>query len=104
MVVDSDHSYSSLRECQDSTYFAKINEDLERLLRTLSGGLVEVRMMNGICRLQFIHQSVYDYLLKRGLEGLDSSPETNCCRQGTFQSFEGLYQTHDDGRDTLFEF
>lgn len=85
MVVDLDTSNGSIRKCQDSDYFAESDEDLRRLLRTLSGGLVEVSMLDRICYLQFIHQSVYDYLLRKGLNVLDSTPKTSVVGSAHFR-------------------
>jgi len=72
MVVDADTPYSSLSECQDSADYTETDEEMERRVKSQSGGLAEVKEHQSQRVAQFIHQSVNDYLIRSGLQKLDS--------------------------------
>ncbi|KAH0538071.1 hypothetical protein FGG08_005333 [Glutinoglossum americanum] len=74
MAVDADVPYSSLTECQKSEAYVETKEDMEKRVKSLSGGLAEVKERQSRQVAQFIHRSVKDYLLQRGLQQLESSP------------------------------
>ena len=73
MVVDVTNDFASLKECQNSEGFVETDEQMKRTVTSLSGGLAEtVEYQNGQT-VRFIHQSVNDYLIERGLQELDTS-------------------------------
>lgn len=69
---------NSLRNsCQQSKEFIKSDERMKKLIANLSGGLAEVRhhdQHSGSPKrvVQFIHQSMNDFLLKDGFILLDT--------------------------------
>ena len=101
LVMGQEVTCPSNRECQSSSWFSSSDEDLKRKVLALSRGLVEVREYQGLrtdCNdsitatygdsedsedsedyesenvMQFIHQSVKDFLLEGGLQLLDKGP------------------------------
>ncbi|KAL8356455.1 hypothetical protein RB601_001653 [Gaeumannomyces tritici] len=69
MIVDPDGAYKSLDECRRSNDF--ITEDnLERRINSLGRGLVEIVPAGRSWIIQFIHQSVKDFFLDKGLSAL----------------------------------
>ena len=92
LVMSTASSFNSIRECQSSEYFSKSDEELKRRILSLSQGLVEfVTMKNPqifgalvpeLPVVQFIHQSVKDYLLKDGLHLLDKCSSKNVIGRG----------------------
>jgi ankyrin repeat protein len=85
MAVDADTPYSSLRECQESEAYVETNNKMEKRVKSLSGGLAEVREQNSQRVAQFIHQSVNDYLIQSGLRKLDSSSENSVIGRAHFR-------------------
>jgi hypothetical protein len=73
MIVDTDCSHKSLQQCQDAADY--IRDMTERKLINLSRGLVEAVPSSNTRVLQFIHQSVKDFFVKKGLSALDGSFE-----------------------------
>lgn len=75
MAVDADCPYKSLSELrQNSPNYVETGEEMERRVKSLSGGLVEIKNgYEGRRIAQLIHQSVNDYLIQSGLQRLDSS-------------------------------
>ena len=71
MVVDITNNFTSLEECRVSVDFAETDEQMKRMVNSLSGGLAETVEYPGRRIVQFIHQSVKDYLIERGLQKLD---------------------------------
>ncbi len=76
MVVDDNTPHKSLTECQKSEAYAETTKDMEKRVKSLSGGLAEVKEHQSQRVAQSIHQSVNDYLVQSGLQRLDS-PSTN---------------------------
>jgi len=85
MAVDADTPYSSLRECQESEAYTDTNNKMEKRVKSLSGGLAEVREQNNRRVAQLIHQSVNDYLIQSGLQKLDSSSENSVIGRAEFR-------------------
>jgi hypothetical protein len=85
MAIDADTPYSSLRECQESEAYADTNNEMEKRVKSLSGGLAEVREQEDQMIAQFIHQSVNDYLIQSGLQKLDSSSENSVIGRAQFR-------------------
>ena len=73
LAVTADTPYSSISQCQSSKYYVKTDEDMQLRICDLSKGLAEVLENNGTPIVQFIHQSVTDFLLEKGLQILDKS-------------------------------
>jgi hypothetical protein len=73
MIVDVDTRYKTLSECQNSPKYARTNEQMKKRVKSLAGGLVEVVEYWDQRRAQFIHHSVKDYLIARGMQTLDNS-------------------------------
>ena len=73
MVVDITNKFTSLEECRVSVNFAETDEQMKRTVNSLSGGLAEIVEYLGRQTVRFIHQSVNDYLIERGLQKLDTS-------------------------------
>lgn len=73
LAVTADTPYTSISQCQSSKYYVKTDEDMQLRIRDLSKGLAEVLENNGTPVVQFIHQSVTDFLLEKGLQILDKS-------------------------------
>ena len=73
MVIDATTSYTSLKQCKSSADFSDTDEQMKRTVTSLSGGLAETRGYWATQTVQFIHQSVKDYLVQSGLPNLDSS-------------------------------
>ncbi|PCD23153.1 hypothetical protein AU210_014676 [Fusarium oxysporum f. sp. radicis-cucumerinum] len=66
MAVDPDCTHKSLDECQRSDDFITDN-DMDGRIKTLSCGLTEIVPSTNARVVQFIHQSVKDYFVERGL-------------------------------------
>ncbi|OCK88611.1 ankyrin [Cenococcum geophilum 1.58] len=76
MIAGHDIPYHSLHECQLSPDFAENDKQMEKRIKSLSGGLAEVKTHRNRPVAQFIHQSVNDYLIKEGLGILASSSDS----------------------------
>ena len=77
MVSDDTSMTASQHSCEKSDNFVENDARMERLILSLSGGLVEAKYHEefGISNMtvQFIHQSVNDFFLKDGFAILDSN-------------------------------
>ena len=71
MVIGPDSPCKSLKDLQSSENWVPDNEQMWRQVRTLSCGLAEVTSSSGTQAVQFIHQSVKDFFLAKGLSMLD---------------------------------
>ncbi|KAM0424547.1 hypothetical protein ACHAPT_010263 [Fusarium lateritium] len=67
MIVEHDCPHRSLRDCEAGKDLSNEREVLMRRLKALSCGLIENRPNN---RVQFIHQSVRNYFVEKGLIAL----------------------------------
>ncbi|KAH7308494.1 ankyrin repeat-containing protein [Stachybotrys elegans] len=74
MAVDPNQTYKSLDECQGSEDFIH-DGDLDTRIMVLSCGLAEIvpSYYGDSCVVQFIHQSVKDFLVNGGLLALDGA-------------------------------
>ncbi|KAF9781969.1 hypothetical protein IL306_012090, partial [Fusarium sp. DS 682] len=72
VAVDPDCTHKSLDECQRSSDFI-IADKIDRRIKTLSCGLAEIVPSNNARIVQFIHQSVKDFFVERGLMALDNT-------------------------------
>ncbi|KAJ4200308.1 hypothetical protein NW759_015885 [Fusarium solani] len=75
MIVDADCSHKSLQECKSTKDYISDNGRMKRRVQTLSSGLAEVTSDAKV--VQFIHQSVKDFFLEKGLSALDESVKTD---------------------------
>ena len=85
MVIDATTSYTSLKQCQSSADFSETDEQMKRTVNSLSGGLAETRDYQNSQTVQFIHQSVKDYLVWSGLPNLDNSLSDNVTGRSHFR-------------------
>jgi len=72
MAFDDIHISSSVHSYQDAKPYIEIYGGMQKLVNSLSGGLAEVKYHDKENIVQFIHQSVNDFLLSTGLEFLVS--------------------------------
>ena len=85
MASDCLHTDELQEYCKDARDFVETDERMERLITTLSGGLAEVKHYEGeedwkpnkVTTIQFVHQSVNDFLLSDGLRFLASVSQWN---------------------------
>ncbi|KAF6238464.1 hypothetical protein HO173_003431 [Letharia columbiana] len=73
MVVDVTNELKSLQDYKDSVDFAETDEQMRLRVTSYSGGLAETVKVANKHIVQFIHQSVKDYLIEGGLQKLDTS-------------------------------
>ncbi|KAH8744950.1 nb-arc and ankyrin domain-containing protein [Hyaloscypha finlandica] len=69
-AIDPHLPYTSLRQCEDEGILAENNNEMEKRVKSLSRGLVEIQLHDDIPMVQFIHQSVNDFLFDDGLQTL----------------------------------
>ncbi|KAM5349335.1 hypothetical protein ACJ41O_005840 [Fusarium nematophilum] len=74
MIVDADCQHKSLQGCQSTTNYISDSDRMKRRVQTLSRGLAEV---TSDAVVQFIHQSVKDFFVEKGLPALDESANTD---------------------------
>ncbi|RDL34402.1 uncharacterized protein BP5553_07530 [Venustampulla echinocandica] len=67
---------------QESEGFVEDDTQMKQLITSLSGGLVEARQHYSSDLVQFIHQSVNDYLLKGGFAWIGLQSQQNIVGQG----------------------
>ena len=65
-AIDIHSSHTSLKESRTSGQYVETDEDMERRVVSLSQGLVETETHGSERTVQFIHQSVMDFLLQQG--------------------------------------
>ncbi|KAK3371451.1 hypothetical protein B0T24DRAFT_320290 [Lasiosphaeria ovina] len=70
MVIEADCPHRSLQACQSEEEYVSDNVRMKRQVQTLSRGLAEVTHAQDV---QFIHQSVKDFFVEKGLSALDGS-------------------------------
>ncbi|RYO96337.1 hypothetical protein DL765_011608 [Monosporascus sp. GIB2] len=73
MVVDPDCTYKSLQQCQGAEDYACDCDVMKRRVIALTCGLAETVPSSGRRVVQFIHQSVQDFFLEKGLSALDDN-------------------------------
>ena len=67
MVIEADCLHQSLQDCQSAEDYVHDNTRMKRQVQTLSRGLAEVTHTQVV---QFIHQSVKDFFVEKGLSAL----------------------------------
>ncbi|KAL8364811.1 hypothetical protein RB595_003878 [Gaeumannomyces hyphopodioides] len=76
MITEGDCPHRVLQECQGTENHESDSDRMERMKRrvqTLGRGLAEIVPSSNAQVVQFIHQSVKDYFVEKGLSALDSS-------------------------------
>jgi hypothetical protein len=73
IVIDADTKYTSLRQCQESEGYTDNSEEMEKKVKHLSCGLIEIQLRDKTRIAQFVHQSISDFFLQGGLQILDDS-------------------------------
>jgi len=90
LAMDDSAIHQYQQSARDSKGFVESDSRMKDLVVSLSGGLAEVRAHSKIIygeqtivkRVQFIHQSVNDFLLKDGLAWLDQNSAGNAIGRG----------------------
>lgn len=72
MAFDDTYISSALKSYQDLVRFVEPYDRMQKLVNSLSGGLAEVKYHKDEGIVQFIHQSVNDFMLSKGLRFLVS--------------------------------
>jgi ankyrin repeat protein len=72
MASDDIYIHQSRQFCKDAKDFVDTDSRMEILITSWSGGLLEVKHQETQTTVQFIHQSVNDFLLSDGLKYLTS--------------------------------
>ncbi|KAM6529647.1 hypothetical protein FALCPG4_007776 [Fusarium falciforme] len=75
LVIEVDCLHQSLYECQSAGDYTSDDERMQRRVQTLSRGLAEVTSDGKV--VQFIHQSVKDFFVEKGLSALDENAKTD---------------------------
>ncbi|KAK2669755.1 Ankyrin repeat [Fusarium oxysporum f. sp. vasinfectum] len=75
MIVDADRLHKSLEEGKNTKDYISDSGRMKRRVQTLSRGLVEVTSDGKV--VQFIHQSVKDFFIEKGLSALDETANPN---------------------------
>jgi len=70
MVIEADCPYRTLQACQGARHYVPDSVRMKRQVQTLSCGLAEVGQAQVV---QFIHQSVKDFFVEKGLSALDGN-------------------------------
>jgi len=73
MTVDADCPHKSLRQCKDAEDYVHDSDTMEKRLKTLSHGLAEAVSSSSGRVVQFIHQSVKDFFVEKGLSTFGSN-------------------------------
>lgn len=82
LVVNKDTHYTAQSALEDDAAFIEGDEDMEKQVKHLSRGLAEVKKHHESNWIQFIHQSVYDYLVLSGLQMLTEQSAASLINQG----------------------
>ncbi|OWT42488.1 ankyrin repeats (3 copies) domain-containing protein [Pochonia chlamydosporia 170] len=74
LLIDPDCPHRSLDDCQKTGEYPSNEDRMRRRVQTLSCGLAEVTSETKV--VQFIHQSVKDFLVETGLSALAGTPNS----------------------------
>jgi ankyrin repeat protein len=74
LACDDEHVRPAQMYCEESKRFVESDSRMQKLTVSLSGGLAEVKFHETGSTVQFVHQSVKDFLLSGGLAFLVSAP------------------------------
>jgi Ankyrin repeats (3 copies)/Ankyrin repeats (many copies) len=73
IASDDTYVHNERRFCKDARDFVDTDEQMQKQLTSWSGGLVEARRHSDATTVQFIHQTVNDFLRSQGLPYLASA-------------------------------
>ena len=73
IASDDTYIHNERQFCKDARDFVDTDEQMQKLLTSWSGGLVEARRHGDTTTVQFIHQTVNDFLRSQGLKYLASA-------------------------------
>ncbi|PNP60690.1 hypothetical protein FNYG_14580 [Fusarium nygamai] len=76
MVVDADCPYKTLQQCRSGEDYTYDNDMMERRVKALSCGLAETVASSNARVVQFIHQSVKDFFVEKGLLATDGASQS----------------------------
>ena len=82
LAINPDIPHTSIHQCLNPEFYVDIDEDMQRVVYDLSKGLAEVQQHGSTQIVQFIHQSVQDFLLEKGFEILNNSIAGNVIGHG----------------------
>ena len=82
LAINPDIPHTSVHQCPNSEFYVDIDEDMKRVVYDLSKGLAEVQKHGSTQVVQFIHQSVQDFLLEKGFQVLNNSIAGNVIGHG----------------------
>ncbi|CAH0023288.1 unnamed protein product [Clonostachys rhizophaga] len=82
MNVSVNSQCSSLEECLRLSDSIRTEKQMSKRLRSLSGGLAELREHHGTQVIQLIHQSAKEFLVERGFQILDPVLENEVILRG----------------------
>ena len=82
LAINPDIPQISIHQCLHAGFRMDTDEDIEKVIKHLSKGLAEVQEHESKLIVQFIHQSVQDFLLETGLQVLDHSIAGNVIGHG----------------------
>ena len=74
MIVDADCPHKSLQKCKSDAAYILNSDVMELRLKRLSYGLAKAVPSSNKRVVQFIHQSVKDFFVEKGLSALDPTP------------------------------
>ncbi|TGO49584.1 hypothetical protein BCON_0206g00190 [Botryotinia convoluta] len=100
MACDDGSENPGQKRWEDSEDYIESDRRMETLLKTFSGGLVEIALYtSGLYRVQFIHQTVVDFMLSGGLLYLvqhsKPQPLEPCRDEGQYSNDQILGQSQD---------
>lgn len=88
LAIEADMEEMTARQLKRRVDFREDLDDVERAVRALSQGLLEIRNSEGARVVQVIHQTAFQYLIDSGLDLLETLPFTDitakrCIPKGT---------------------
>ena len=92
MAFDTEIPCPSLQAWKDSLDYVESDRQMDLLITSLSGGLVEVAVSGESAEaqpvriVQFIHESVNDYIRSKGLSALTDSPSPGFFEDGHYRT------------------
>ncbi|TGO57714.1 hypothetical protein BOTNAR_0196g00150 [Botryotinia narcissicola] len=100
MACDEGSENPGQKRWEESQDYIESDRRMETLLKTFSGGLVEIALYtSGLYRVQFIHQTVVDFMLSGGLfylvQYLKPQPLETCGDECQYSSDQILGQSQD---------
>ena len=82
LALNPDIPHTSVHQCQNSEFYVDTDENMKPVIYDLSKGLAEVQEHDGELIVQYIHESVQDFLLEKGFQILNNSIAGNVVGHG----------------------